>query len=372
VRGVLSGQQANLMLALRTLIAFLGAALVGAVFLIFDGVDLGLAFSEILNQSFGSSFAIRNSLIEAVPITLIGLGVAVAFRAGLFNLGGEGQIYMGALFAVLIVLWLEGLPGPLLILLGLLAGMVGGAFWGGIAGGLRAKLGLSEIITTIMLNFIAFWIVSYLVRGPIQDPEGAGYPYTREVPGSAELPLIGDTLPFGAILLLLAALVTWLVLERSRAGITIKALGSGEAAGLFSGVRVHRYSLYVMLFAGTLGGLAGAASLLGNEGRLSDFFSPGWGFIGVMTALIGRGTAVGTLVAGLLIGFLTSGIAGAQSAAGIPDATAQIIVGVFVLFLIIVNTDIVASFLRGAFGSLTRRPGWGRGATEGGRNEPGV
>lgn len=341
------------MLALRTALALLAAALVGAIFLLADGIDLAHAFEEILNQAFGSSFAIKNSLIEAVPITLVGLGVAVAFRAGLFNLGGEGQIYMGALASVLVVLWFEGLPGPLLILIGLVAGMIGGALWGGIAGGLRSRLGLSEIITTIMLNFIAFWVVSYLVRGPIQDPDGAGYPYTKEIPEKAGLPIIGDAIPLGAILVLVAAIVVWVLLERSRLGITIKALGAGEAASRFGGVRIERVGVFVMLVAGLLGGLAGAASLLGNEGRLSDFFSPGWGFIGVMTALIGRGTAIGTAVAGLMIGFLMSGIAGAQSSVGIPDATAQILVGVFVLFLIIANTDIVARFIGRAASNLT-------------------
>lgn len=342
------------MLVGRTIVALIGAALVGAIFLLIDGVDLAFAFTEILEQSVGSAFAVKNSLIDALPITLVGLGVAVAFRAGIFNLGGEGQIYMGALAAVLVALNLSGLPGPLLIALSLIAGMVGGGIWGGIAGGLRSRLGLSEIITTIMLNFIAFWIVSYLVRGPIQDPEGAGYPYTAEIADKATLPVIGNLLPFGAILLALAAVATWLLLERTRMGISIKSLGSGEAAGRFSGLKVERTGFRVLLIAGLLGGLAGAVSLLGNEGRLSDFFSPGWGFIGVMTALIGRGTAIGTLVAGLLIGFLTNGISGAQSAAGIPTSTAQILLGVFVLFLIVVNTDVVVRLFRQAAASLRR------------------
>lgn len=353
MRRTLAGQADSAMLVARVGVALAAAALVGAGFLLFDGIDLGFAFEEILKQAAGSKFAVQNSLIEAVPITLVGLGVAVAFRAGIFNLGGEGQIYMGALAAVLVVLVIPGLPGPLMILLALLAGMAGGGLWGGIAGGLRSKLGLSEIITTIMLNFIAFWTVSYLVRGPIQDPEGAGYPYTKQIPVKAELPVIGDAIPFGAILILVAGFGIWLLLERTGTGISIKSLGSGDSAGRFAGVAVERTGFVVLMIAGLLGGLAGAASLMGNEGRLSDFFSPGWGFVGVMTALIGRGTAVGTVVAGLLIGFLTNGITGAQSAAGIPSATAEILLGVFVLFLIIVNTDIVARFLGGAAASVT-------------------
>ena len=352
MRRSLAGNSDTLLLASRVLLGLVATPAGGSIFLISDGLDVAFVFGEILNQAFGSDFAIRNSLIEAVPITLVGLGVAIAFRAGIFNLGGDGQIYMGALASVLVVLALPGLPGPLLILVGLVAGMIGGALWGGIAGGLRSKLGLSEIITTIMLNFIAFWIVSYLVRGPIQDPGGSGYPYTKKVPDSATLPIIGDLIPFGAILVLLAGLLTWILLERSRVGISIKSLGSGDAAGRFAGLNVERTGFMVLMLAGLLGGLAGTVSLLGNEGRLSDFFSPNWGFIGVMTALIGRGTAIGTVVAGFAIGFLTSGISGAQGSAGIPDATAQILVGTFVLFLIIVNTDMVIRLMRNAGTSL--------------------
>jgi len=352
VRRALTGHGDTVALVVRTLLALIGAAIVGSIFLAIDGVDVGYAMQEILDQAFGSPFAIKNSLIEAVPITMVAFGVTVAFRAGIFNLGGEGQIYAGALASVLVILGLSGIPGPILIVLGLLAGMVGGGIWGGIAGALRARLGLSEIITTIMLNFIAFWIVSYLVRGPIQDPDGAGYPYTKEIPARADLPVIGDSIPLGAILLVVAAILVWILLERTRIGISIKSLGSGEATGRFAGLRVERTGFAVLLIAGVFGGLAGAASLMGNEGRLSDFFSPGWGFIGVMTALIGRGTAIGTLVAGLLIGFLSNGITGAQSAAGIPTSTAQILIGVFVLFLIVINTDIVAGALRRAASSL--------------------
>lgn len=346
-------------LAVRTAIALIGAAVVGAIALAAAGLDLGATWEAIYEGAVGNDVAIRNSLLEATPITITAIGVAIAFRAGLFNLGGQGQIYIGALAAVVIALNVD-LPGPLLVALALAASLVAGAVWGGAAGVLRARLGLSEIITTIMLNFIAFWFVSWLVRGPIQDPEGAGYPYTREVPEGSRLDLLGEVIPIGAIVMVVVAVAAWVLMDRSRIGIQLKALGAGEQATRFAGVATAKVTTMAMALAGALGGLAGAASLLGDQHRLSDFFSPGWGFDAVATALIGRGSPVGTLAAGLFIGFLRSGIQAAQGTAEVPIALAQILLGVVVLFLIIANADLVVRMgqrLRRRFsGGLRERP----------------
>ncbi len=157
----------------RGAVALIGTLAVGLVAVLAAGLDPVTTLEAIIDGALGSPYAIRQSLTEAVPVTLTALGVAIAFRAGLFNLGGEGQIYIGALGAVGISLLFPDLTPALLIPFALGVGMLGGLIWGGIAGVLRAKLRLSEIITTIMLNFIAFWIVSYLVHGPLKDPGGA-------------------------------------------------------------------------------------------------------------------------------------------------------------------------------------------------------
>jgi ABC-type uncharacterized transport system permease subunit len=327
-------------LVVRTFLALLGAAIVGLIALAGAGLEIGRTVDAIIEGAIGSNVAIRNSLLEATPITITAIGVAVAFRAGLFNLGGQGQIYIGALGAVLVALYV-GLPGPITIFLAMLAAIVCGAVWGGITGALRARWNLSEIITTIMFNFIAFWIVSYLVRGSLMDPDGGGYPYTKEVSDSVKLGLIGDMVPIGAILMVLAAIAAWVLMDRSRLGIRIKAIGASEAASRFAGVSVEKVSFMVMAIAGALGGMAGAASLLGDQHRLSDFFSPNWGFDAVATALIGRGSPIGTLVAGVFIGFIRNGIKASQGTAEVPVALAQILIGVVVLFLIIANADLV-------------------------------
>jgi general nucleoside transport system permease protein len=338
----------------RTLLALVGAALLGGVAIAAAGLDPLSTLQAVVEGAVGDSYGIRNSLLQAVPITLTAVGVTLALRAALFNLGGEGQIYMGALGAAVVALAAgQGLPGWLLVPLAVLAGVAAGFGWGLIAGVLRATLGLSEIITTIILNFVAFFSVSYLLRGPIQDPQAAGYPYTEEITEATRLGAIGELVPAGAVLTVLAAAGCWLVLDRSRPGVRINDIGQGEPAARFAGVPIGLYTVAVLGAAGALGGLAGAAELTGNQLRLSDRFSPGWGFDAVAVALIGRGNPFGTLAAGVFFGALRSGIDVAQASAAVPAATAQIIQAATVLLLVAANSDVLAHALRDI-----RRTGW--------------
>ncbi|MCC6831764.1 MAG: ABC transporter permease [Thermoleophilia bacterium] len=327
----------------------------GGLALMIAGLDPVDAYRAVLDEAVGSSFGIRSSLLQALPITITALGVALAFRAGLFNLGGEGQIYAGALAAVLVALQARGLPFPVLVPLMLVFGAVAGGLWGGIAGVLRARLGLSEIITTILLNFVAFWMVSYLVRGPIQDPGGAGYPYTEKVVDGARLPVIGDTVPAGVLVLAAVAIGAWALLERSVVGVRLKDVGEGPSAAAFAGWRIDRQVILALVIAGALGGLAGAVELSGNQHRVSDFFTPGWGFDALAVALIGRGTIAGSVAAGVFFGGLRSGIDGAQTSVAVPESVGQIVQGTAVLFLIVANADVAVRWAR-----RIRQPGHGR------------
>lgn len=339
---------------IRGAVALIGTLAVGLVALLAAGLEPISTLQAIIDGAVGTPYAIRQSLTEAVPVTLAALGVAVAFRAGLFNLGGDGQIYMGALGAVGVSLLFPDLPPILLIAAALIVGTLGGLIWGGIAGVLRAKLRLSEIITTIMLNFIAFWIVSYLVNGPLKDPGGSGYPVTREIGVSAQLPVFGDLIPSGAVLMLLAAFAVWILLERTSTGIKIKGTGSSASASRFAGVSMARITILVMGLAGALAGLGGAVSLQGDQYKLGEFFTPGWGFTAVAVALIGRGTAIGTLVTGIAVGALRSGILSAQGTAEVPAAIAQILVAAAVLFVIVGNAEGAGQLVRRVW---TRRTG---------------
>lgn len=341
-------------LLFRTALALLGAMVVGGIAIALAGLDPISSYQAIADNAVGSKFAIQHSLLQALPLTLTALGVAIAYRAGLFNLGGEGQILMGALGAVGMALLFPDAPGVIMLPVALLAGMVAGCVWGGISGVLRARLGLSELIVTIMLNFVAFWIVSYLIRHPLKDPGGAGYPQTERIAEAFRLGTIGGVLPAGVIVLALAVAAVWFLLERSRAGIELKDIGEGESAARFAGIRVERRLLLAMALAGLFGGLGGAVELTGNQFRLGDFFSPGWGYAAIAIALIGRGTAFGTLGAGLLIGALRSGIDGAQGTAGIPESVAEIMQGTAVLFLIVANADVVVGAMKKAARRMAR------------------
>ena len=330
----------------RGAVALVGTLIVGLIAVLAAGLDPVTTLQAVIDGAVGTPYAIRQSLTEAVPVTLTALGVAVAFRAGLFNLGGEGQIYIGALGAVGIALIFPELPSVLLIPFALAVGMFGGLVWGAIAGVLRAKLRLSEIITTIMLNFIAFWIVSYLVHGPLKDPGGSGYPLTREITTSAQLPVFGDLVPSGAVLMLVAAFCVWLLLERTSTGIRIKGSGSSASASRFAGVSMSHVTILVMAVAGALAGLGGAVSLQGDQHQLGDFFSPGWGFDAVAVALIGRGTATGTFITGVAVGALRSGIQSAQGTAEVPSSIAQILLAAAVLFVIVGNAEGASQLVR--------------------------
>jgi len=330
----------------RAVVAIVGALIVGGVAIAAAGLSPLATFSQLVMAAVGTPTAIRNSLLQAVPITFTALGVAFAFRGGLFNLGGEGQLYAGALGGVAVALAGRSLPGPVLLPAVLLAGALGGTTWGALAGAMRAWLGLSEIISTIMLNFILFWVVSFLVRGPIKDPQGGGYPYTAQVVAGARLPVLAGAVPTGALLALVAAVVLWLLLERTWLGLEIRAVGESCRVARFAGVRVERRLFTLMAVAGLLGGLGGAAELAGNQHRLSDFFSPGWGYDAVAVALIGRGSPFGTLAAGLFFGGLESGSQAIQATAGVPDAVARFVQGAAVLLLIVANTDAVGRALR--------------------------
>jgi simple sugar transport system permease protein len=332
--------------ALRTLVAVGAALLVAGIIVTLAGLDPFSTFRQLVRQAAGSSFALENSLLESVPLTLTALGIALALRGGLFNLGGEGQIYLGALAGVGVALAAPSLTTYLLLPAMLLAAMVAGFAWGAVPGFLRARLGLSEIITTIMLNFIATWIVAYLVRGPIQDPTGIGYPYTRQVTAPARLPVVGATVPVGFLITCGAAVAVWFLLERTRFGLDVKAIGQGEAAARFGGIRIERTIVLLLALAGALAALGGITELSGRQLRLSDSFSPGWGFEAIAVALIGRGTAFGTLVAGVFFGMLTNGIDGLEITAGVPSSLGQLIEGIAVLFLVAANARFALRLVR--------------------------
>jgi simple sugar transport system permease protein len=278
---------------------------------------------------------ISETLTNATPLILGGLSVGLAFRAGLFNIGGQGQVIMGAVCAGFIGFHYH-LPPGLHLLLGIIAGALGGAAWGGLAGLLKAKTGAHEVITTIMLNYVAVSLLAYLlsVKGFQAPPYGQAI--SNPVYKSAQLPpLLGSSVRVhgGLILAVLAAaFVSWL-LNRSTLGFRLKAVGANQYASRTAGMSVEGSYITVMLIAGALCGLAGVSQILGTNSQLTGDIDAGIGFDAITVALLGRANAKGIVAAGLLFGALHAGGTQMQSATGTPIDLVQVIQSLIVLFI---------------------------------------
>jgi general nucleoside transport system permease protein len=278
---------------------------------------------------------ISETLVSAAPLILGGLSVALAFRAGLFNIGGQGQIIMGAMFAGYVgFAW--HLPVVLHVLVAIVAGIVGGALWGGISGYLKARTGAHEVITTIMLNYVALYLLGFLlsVRGFQRPPYGQAI--SEVVDHNARLPhLLGGSVRVhaGLILALLAAVAVWWLLSRSTIGFQLRAVGGNQFAARTAGMSVGRSYTMVMVIAGALSGLAGVCQILGTNPAITSDIDAGIGFDAITVALLGRATPGGTVLAGLLFGALRAGGVQMQSSTGTPIDLVQVIQSLIVLFI---------------------------------------
>lgn len=322
----------------------LAGLLVSAALLALTGADVVNATFALVGGSIGSAEAIRQSLIQAVPILIASIGVSFALRAGLVNLGADGQLYLGALFAALVFVVGPPLPAPLGLILMLFAATLGGLIWGALPGWMRARLGMSEVITTLLLNFVAFWLVSWAVHDPIRDPQGGGYPWTPEVPLDARLPVLelaGFALPSGILLGFGLAIATAFILHRTQFGFELRILGDSPAAANWAGIDVSKRIVAALAISGALAGIAGAAELVGNQLRLSDFFSPGFGFTALVVALVGRATVSGTVVAALFFGALAAGGGSMERVAQVPASTGLVVQGTVIAILVASRSDAV-------------------------------
>ncbi|MEP6814378.1 MAG: ABC transporter permease [Marmoricola sp.] len=276
---------------------------------------------------------LSETLVNATPLILGGLSVGLAFRAGLFNIGGQGQIILGAIFAGFVGFHWH-LPVVVHVLVAIAAGILGGALWGGLAGWLKARTGAHEVITTIMLNYVAFYLLAYLlsVKGFQAPPYGQAI--SNPVDGNAKLfPLLGSTLRVlaGLFLALLAAAFIWWLLKYSTLGFRLRAVGANPFAARTAGMSVERSYTTVMLVSGGLAGLAGVSQILGTNAQVTQDIDAGIGFDAITVALLGRANAVGIVFAGLLFGALHAG--GTQMQTFTPIDLVQVIQSLIVLFI---------------------------------------
>jgi simple sugar transport system permease protein len=310
---------------------------------------------------------LQQTLIITTPLILTGLAVAFAFRAGLFNIGGQGQYIVGSIAAVWVGSELAGMPGFLHIVLAILAACLAGAVWAGIAGGLKATVGANEVVSTIMLNYTAIFIGLYLfgLGGPLQNDREASLPVSNDVVESARLPVFwGDPilqgLHIGLFVALVAVVVFWFLLNRSTTGYEVRAVGLNPEAARYGGMSVSKNYVLVMAVCGLFAGLAGALDVLGWQFRLAtnDIEINQLGFLGIAVALLGRNTATGTVVAALLFGALLSGTSQRNLDPTIfePELAANLTFIIQGLVVLLVSADVlVINLLRRGRGVFSRR-----------------
>lgn len=322
------------------------------------GDAIGSSYWAMLKGSVGSWHAISTSLERSAPLICAGLGVTIAFRAGLFNIGAQGQLIIGALAAGYVgFTW--SLPNGVHLLVALVAALVFGALWGGVAGFLKARTGAHEVITTIMLNYLASSVLLFaLSKNAFQRP-GSDNPQSPPVDDSAMFPSVADT-HLGVVVALLAAVVVWWILERSTIGFEMRAVGANDSAARTAGMSVPKVYTLVMVIAGALAGLAAAMNVLGHHDNLSPTMAGSVGFDAITVALLGRATPLGTVLAGFLFGALSVGGVAMQASAGTPKELTQVVQALIVLF--VAAPALVRLVLRmrtEAGGSTVMAKGWG-------------
>jgi simple sugar transport system permease protein len=292
------------------------------------------SYWALAKGSVGSANAIASTLNRSAPLICAGLGVTLAFRAGLFNIGAQGQLILGAICAGYVGFTWD-LPPGIHLLVALLAALAGGAVWGGLVGFLKARTGAHEVITTIMFNYLAASVLLYALSHDAFQRPGSDNALSPKVDDSATFPRLPDSFPVhtGVLLAFVAGFAVWWLLERSTWGFELRAVGANPQASRTAGMSVAKVYTLAMVFAGLLAGLAATMQVLGNQNSLSITLPGSIGFDAITVALLGRATPLGTVLAGLLFGAMSVGGVAMQASAGTPKELTDVIQALIVLFV---------------------------------------
>jgi general nucleoside transport system permease protein len=324
--------------------ATIAALVVGAVMLILLGVNPFVAYSALFQGAFGSSNAFAETLVKATPLLLVGLGICIAYRGNVINIGGEGQMIVGALLATWLGITFTGLPGWLGILLAMLIGTLGGSIWGGIPGVLKAHFNVNEILSTVMMNAIAVQLMNFFLTGSMMDPLQAEVaskiPQTARLVEAYRLPRLAPTrLHLGALIAVILAVAVYILLWRTTLGYRIRAVGQKPSAAKYGGIKVNRHIVISLLLSGAFAGLAGVIQVYGVNYRMITDGSPtgftgAAGFNGIVAALFGQLHPLLTIPASVLFGALLVGANTMQRVVQIPSALIMALNGLVVVFVV--------------------------------------
>lgn len=307
-----------------------------AALLVATGHAPGPALSALVRGSVGSGYALSSTVVRAIPLALAGLAVAVAFRAGLLNIGAEGQLLIGACVATAVGALLVTTPGLIAVPIMLAAGALAGAAWAWIAAELRKRFGVLEVISTIMLNYVAMHLTGWLVRGPLQEPTRI-YPQSTSLPVSQQLPVLipGTRVHIGLLLAVMLAVGLWWWLRETASGFRLRAVGLNPFAAASAGrISVPRTTLAAFLLSGALAGLAGSVELTGVTYALYENFSPNYGYTAIAVALLARLNPLAVLATALLFGALEAGAGAMQRDAAVPNVVVSVVEAALILMVV--------------------------------------
>ncbi|MFP6772749.1 MAG: ABC transporter permease [Alphaproteobacteria bacterium] len=328
-------QPSRAMLWLSPVLALSITVVIGGFIFASLGLDPFKALYIYFIDPMTTLWSIEELIVKAAPLVMIGVGLAVCFTANVWNIGAEGQLTMGALFGSAIPIYFTDWQSPLVLVLMLVLGAIGGALFAAIPALLKNRFGTNEILTSLMLVYVAQLILDWVIRGPWKDPKGFNFPQSVSFEGWQLLPLLGEgRVHLGAILALIAAAVLWVMMGRSLRGFEIRVIGSSPRAGAFAGFAQKKVVLFCFMLSGALAGLAGICEVAGPSGQLQPVISPGYGFTAIIVAFLGRLNPIGVIFAGILLAISYLGGEAAQVELGISDRMAQVFQGML-LFLIL-------------------------------------
>ena len=322
------------------------ALLIGAIMLLSLGANPVAGFATMFSAAFGSLEGLSITAVKAIPLLLVGVGICVSFRANVINIGGEGQMVMGAMAATISALLIPELPSVISIPFILLMGILGGAFWGAIPGALKAYFNVSEILSTIMLNIVAVQFMNFMLRGPLIDPgeieRGTRIPQTARLPESTDLPVIFESvrLHLGVVIALLAAVAIWMLLWRTSLGFRLRSVGLNRDASRYAGIPVKKSIITALALSGAMAGLAGAILVFGSESHrmVTDGSSTGFtgsaGFNGIVVALFAGLHPLWSIPSAMLFGGMLVGANALQRVAQVPSALVIALNGLIVVFVV--------------------------------------
>lgn len=321
---------------LTAVLSVVASLLVGALFIL--GLDANplVAYQAIIEGAFGNLNAITETLVKATPLLLAGIGLAIAYKANFWNIGAEGQIFIGGLLGAWFALTLgSGLPAILLIPLEFICGFIGGALWAIIPTYLKVRRGIDEIITTIMFNYIAALLTNWVIHGPLRDPS-AGFPRTSIIPDAAQLPILipRTRLHIGVLVAVLIAVIAHYILKHTSLGFHIRAVGDNREATAYGGIPLGRTLFVAMILSGGLAGLAGTVQVAGLHYRVIEDISDGIGFTAIAVSLLANNQPLGLMISSFVLAALDVGANAMQYKAQVPASVVDLIQGLVILFVV--------------------------------------